>query len=110
MKLATWDVIFSSSVIPEVSFTWSLIPRVAFIEMKRISLWALYIAYVKGVLEKFRRTGNQYNIKKIFKTTHILRSLLMKTMPDRNMQQSAQCVCSIPYECGSSYIAKQADL
>jgi hypothetical protein len=30
----------------------------------------------------------------------------MRTRPERDMQQMAQCVCSIPCECGRSYIGE----
>jgi hypothetical protein len=42
-------------------------------------LGSVYIPYVKGVSEKFKRIGNRYNIRTIFKTKHKLRSSLMKT-------------------------------
>jgi hypothetical protein len=44
-------------------------------------LGSVYIPYVKGFSEKFKRTGNRYNIRTIFKTKHTLRSSLMKTRP-----------------------------
>jgi hypothetical protein len=61
---------------------------------------------VKGVPEKFKLIGNHYNIRKIFQTRHTLRSTLMKTRPERDLQQTAQCVYSSPCECGRSYIAE----
>jgi hypothetical protein len=45
--------------------------------------------------------GNQYNIRTIFKTKHKLRSSLMKTRPERDLEQMAQCIYSISCECGS---------
>jgi hypothetical protein len=42
---------------------------------------SLYIPYVKGISEKFKRIGNRYNIRTIFGTKHILRSSLMNTRP-----------------------------
>jgi hypothetical protein len=47
-------------------------------------LGSVYIPYVKGVSEKFRRIGNRYSIRTIFKTKHTLRSSLMKTRPERD--------------------------
>jgi hypothetical protein len=61
---------------------------------------------VKDVSEKFKWIGNRYNIKTIFGTKHTFRSLLMRTRPQRNPQQTAQCVYSIPRECGRSYIGE----
>jgi predicted GIY-YIG superfamily endonuclease len=69
-------------------------------------LGSVYIPYVKGVSEKFKRTGNRYNIRTIFKTKHELRSSLMKTRPERDPQQTPRCVYSIPCECGRSYIGE----
>jgi hypothetical protein len=60
----------------------------------------VYIPYVKGASEKFKRIGNRYNIRTIFKTKHELRSSLMKTRPERDPQQTARCIYSIPCECG----------
>jgi hypothetical protein len=40
----------------------------------------VYILYVKGFSEKFKRIRNRY-IRTIFKTKHTLRDLLMKTRP-----------------------------
>jgi hypothetical protein len=63
----------------------------------------VYIQYVKGDSEKFKRIANRYNIRKIFETKHTLRSSLMKMRPERDRQQMAQCVYSIPCECDRSY-------
>jgi hypothetical protein len=73
-------------------------------------LGSVYIPYVKGVSEKFKRIGNRYNIRTIFKTKHKLRSSLMKTRPERELQQTARCVYSIPCECGKVTLVKQEDL
>jgi hypothetical protein len=69
-------------------------------------LGSVYISYVKCISENFKSTGNQYNIRTIFKTKHILRSLLMKTRLERDPQRMTQCVHSIPCECGRSYSGK----
>jgi hypothetical protein len=42
----------------------------------------------------------------IFETKHTLRTSLMKTRLEGDSQQMAQCICSIPCECGRSYIGK----
>jgi hypothetical protein len=63
----------------------------------------MYIPYMKGVSEKFKHVGNQYNIRTIFKTKHTLR----KTRSDREPQQMAWCIYSIPSECGRSYIGER---
>jgi hypothetical protein len=63
----------------------------------------VYIPYLKGVSEKFKCIGNQYNLRTSFKTKHKLRSSIMKTRPERDPQQTARCVYSISCECGTSY-------
>jgi hypothetical protein len=69
-------------------------------------LGSVYIPYVKGVSEKFKRIGNRYSIRTIFKTKHTLRSSVMTTRPERDPLQTAQCIYSIPCECGRSYIGE----
>jgi hypothetical protein len=64
------------------------------------------IPYVKGVSEKFRRIGNRYNIRTIFKTSHTIRRAIMKTRPDRDLLETRHCIYSIPCECGRCYIGE----
>jgi predicted GIY-YIG superfamily endonuclease len=66
----------------------------------------VYIPYVKGISEKFKRIVNRYNITTLFKTKNALRSSLMKARPESDPQQTAQCIYSIPCECGRSYIGE----
>jgi hypothetical protein len=61
---------------------------------------------MKGISEKFKCIRNRYNIRTIFKTKHTLRSSLIQTRPERDLQQTAHCVNSIPCECGRSYIGE----
>jgi hypothetical protein len=103
-------VIFSSTVIPKVSLTQLSIPRVAAVQIKRKIVWAVYIPYVKGVSEKFKCIGNQHNIRTIFKTKHTLTSSLTKTRLERDLQQMAQCIYSIPYESGRSYTGENRQI
>jgi hypothetical protein len=72
-------------------------------------LGSLYIPCVKGVLGKFKRIRNRNNIGMIFRTKHTVRSLV-NTRQERDPKQTAQCVCSIPCDCGGSYIGETADL
>jgi hypothetical protein len=69
-------------------------------------LSSVYIPYVKGVSEKFKRIGNRYNIRMIFRTNYTLRSSLMRNRPERDQQQTTQCVYIIPCECGRRYIGE----
>jgi hypothetical protein len=66
-------------------------------------LGTVHIPYVKSISEKFRRIGNQYNIRTIFRTKHTLRSLIVRTRPKSDPQQTANCVYSIPCEYGRNY-------
>jgi hypothetical protein len=66
----------------------------------------IYVPYVIGISENFKRLWIRYNITAFFKTKHTLRSTLTGTRPLRDMQQTAQCVYSIPCECGRSYIGE----
>jgi hypothetical protein len=66
----------------------------------------VYIPHVKSVSEKFKCIRNRYNIRTIFKIKHTLRSSLMKTRPERDPQQMAQCIYSIPCESGRRYIGE----
>jgi hypothetical protein len=59
-----------------------------------------------GVSVKSKRIGNRLNIRTIIKTKHTFRSSLMNTRPERDPQQKAQFVYSIPCECDRSYIGK----
>jgi hypothetical protein len=65
---------------------------------------------VKGVSEKFKHIVNRYNIRTIFKTKQTLRSSLMKSRLERDRQQRAQCIYSIPCECGRSCIGETGRL
>jgi hypothetical protein len=75
---------------------------------KENPLGSVYIPYVKGVSVKFKHIGNQYNVRMIFRMKHTCRRLLMKTRPEGDPQQTAQCIYSIPCECGRSYIGKRS--
>jgi hypothetical protein len=75
-------------------------------EERKNPLGLLFIPYVKGISEKFKRIGNRYNIRTVLKTKHTLRSSLMRIRPERSPQQTANCIYSIPCECGRSYIGE----
>jgi hypothetical protein len=47
-----------------------------------------------------------YNFRNTFKIKHPLRSSHMKTRPEGDLQQMPHCICSIPCECGRSYIGE----
>jgi hypothetical protein len=57
------------------------------------------ILYVKGISEKFKRIGNCFDLRTIFKTKHALHETLMKTGSVRDTQQMKQLVYSIPCDC-----------
>jgi hypothetical protein len=57
------------------------------------------IAYVKGISDKFKRIGNKYNIKTVFKTKHTLRDIFVRTkLHTKSQQQIKHCIYSIPCE------------
>jgi hypothetical protein len=64
------------------------------------------IPYVKGIPEKFRCTGNHFNVRTIFKTKHTIHGKVMKTGPVRDAQQMKQCVYNIACDCGRCYIGE----
>jgi hypothetical protein len=64
------------------------------------------IAYVKSISEKFRRIGNRFSVRTIFKTKHMLHGALMKAGEVRDAQQMKQCLYNITCDCGRSYIGK----
>jgi hypothetical protein len=73
---------------------------------KQKPLGSVFILYVKSVSEKFKCIGNRYIIRTIFNTKHTLMSSHMKTRPERDPLQRAQCIYSIPCECGRRYIGE----
>jgi hypothetical protein len=64
------------------------------------------IAYVKGTSEKFRCTGNCFNLRNIFRTKHTLHGTLIKTGPVRDVQRTKQCMYSIPCDCVICYVGE----
>jgi hypothetical protein len=70
----------------------------------------VYIPYVKGVSEKFKRIGNQYNIRMILKIKHTFSSSLKKKgwKETHNRWHSASTV--FPVNVAEATLAKQADL
>jgi hypothetical protein len=82
---------------------WSLIPRVAVIWIKSKSFWACVCPICEWCFREVQTyRGIRYNNWLIFRTKHTLRSSLMKTWPEIYPQQTAQCIYSIPCECGRS--------
>jgi hypothetical protein len=69
-------------------------------------LGSVYSPYVLGVSEKFKRIWNRYNTRTIFKTKRAVSTSLMKTTPERDLHETAQCIYSSPCECGRSYIVE----
>jgi hypothetical protein len=63
-----------------------------------------------SISEKFRRIGNRFNVRNVFKTKLTLRGALMKTGPVRDSQQTKQCVHNIPRDCGKCYFGETRPL
>jgi hypothetical protein len=74
---------------------------------KKIPLGTVVIPYVKSVSEKFRRIGNQYNIRTVFKTSHTHRRSLVRTRPDP--LDTRHCVYSTPCNVDGATSRKRAD-
>jgi hypothetical protein len=56
------------------------------------------IPHFKGISEKFKRIGNRFKVKAIFKTKQTLRVTLLETGPITEAKQMKQCVYNIPCE------------
>jgi hypothetical protein len=72
---------------------------------KEKPLGPVHIPYVKGV-SKCSNIWKICNIRTIFKTEHKLKSTLMKTRPEKDPRQTAQCVYSISCESGRSCVGE----
>ena len=64
------------------------------------------IPYAPGISEKLRKIGNKYGIRTAFRSHTTLRSILAKTMPRNQTQESKNCFYNIPRECGKRYIGE----
>jgi hypothetical protein len=69
----------------------------------------MYIPYVNGVSEKLKHIGMNITLGRSSKlNTHL--GILMKTRPERDLQEMAQCIYIFPCECGRSYIGETGRL
>ena len=66
----------------------------------------LTIPYIAGMSDKIKRIGNKFNVRTVFKTKDTLRSILTRTKPLNEEQNSKNCIYSIPCECGKYYIGE----
>lgn len=64
------------------------------------------ISYIRVISENFKLQSNRYNIKTVCKMRHSLRNSFMRTRPIGATQNIADCICSIPCECGRNYMAE----
>jgi hypothetical protein len=62
------------------------------------------------VSEKFKHIANRYSIKHFCKAKYTLRNSLMRIRPISVPQKTAGSVCSIPCQCGRSYIGETGRL
>jgi hypothetical protein len=92
------------------------------LERANISHWSAYVIITTAVctleielsmgekmkftIKKFECVWNNFDIRAVFKIKHTLRSLLMKTTTERDLQWMAQCIC----ECGRYYIGETGRL
>jgi hypothetical protein len=70
----------------------------------------VYIPYMKGVSEKFRRVGNRYNIRMIFKTKRTLRNSFMKTRPRGICYRQLSVSVAFPVNVAEATLIKPVDL
>jgi predicted GIY-YIG superfamily endonuclease len=88
-------------------YRWALTGKKNYPSIQSKEACTIFIPYVKGISDMFKRIGNKYNIKTIFKTEHTLRNVFVRTKPDtKSQQQIKHCIYSIPCECGRRYIGE----
>ena len=75
-------------------------------QQQQIEYTNMTIPYIPGLSDKLKRIANKYNIRTTFKTDNTLRSILTKTKPHNEDQNSKNCVYSISCECGTRYIGE----
>ena len=64
------------------------------------------ISYAPGILEKLRRIGNKYGMRTAFRSRTTLGSILTKTRPPNQTQESKNWIYNIPCECRKRYIGE----
>jgi hypothetical protein len=67
------------------------------------------IPYLKGISEKFRHTGDKYNIRTAFKTKRSLCNLLVNTRPQRDLQDNIFISALLPVKMAGAVFVKQVD-
>jgi hypothetical protein len=70
------------------------------------SVCVISIPYIPGTSEKFKRTGERFNIKTVIRTKHSLGNFLIETKPNFDTLDKSLCVYRIPCECGKEYIGE----
>jgi hypothetical protein len=74
------------------------------------SLCIVFVPYVRGVCEKFRRISECYNIRTFFRTKYAIESCLRKTKPVEDKLEKFHHVYKIPCECGRDHIGETGRL
>lgn len=64
------------------------------------------IPYVHVLSDKLRRIGNMFSVRTVFQTGNTLRSILSQTKPINEIQNSKNCIYSVPCECGKHYVGE----
>ena len=64
------------------------------------------VPYAPGISEKLKRIGNKYGIRTAFRSSTTLRSILTKTRPPNQTQESKNWIYNIPRECEKRYIGE----
>jgi hypothetical protein len=63
-----------------------------------------------GISDNFKRTGNRFSVRTIFKIKRTLRGTLMKIEPIMEAKQMKQRVYNIACGCGRFYIGETSGL
>lgn len=108
MKLIFLNMTYSLVPVPlDLLIQLSTGQKEVFIWRMRLNHLVCYLCNMWGVfLKSFKSLVSRYNIKTVFKMRGTLRNSLMRTKLIRAPQEMANCVCSIPCECGRSYIGE----
>jgi len=100
------DLQLNASSIGSINFVINIPKRKVFLKKEVQPLGFVSIFYIRGVSEKFKLKANKYSIKTVCKMRHNLRNSFMRTRPIGAPQKIADCIFSIPCECGRNYMAE----
>jgi len=68
------------------------------------SVRMISIPYIRDTSEKFKRTGERFNIKTVFKSKYTLGNFFRKMKPNNDTLGRSQCIYRIPCKCRREHI------